>query len=312
MNTPLPVISIVIVSLNGAEALPLCLGALASLDWPADRHEVIVVNNGSSDGTKDLLDSWSHGPIHAIHLPRNLGFAGGNNVGMRLAKGDWVVLLNDDAELSPEWARTFAESAASHPEAGILGSLLLYPDGSTIQHAGGVVEANALTKHIGVGEADEGQYDSNNPCDYVTGAVFAIRRDVLVAVGLLDEGYWPIYFEEIDYCWRAWKAGYSVLMTPARAIHHESRTTVALSEGFLRKYHRNRLRYVAMNFGPRRFLRWMRAEYRWLRDNRKYLPWWIMISTYAKCLFLSFGWMLLRCAGIRRGGRLPEVRGPGA
>lgn len=304
MNTPLPLISFVIVSLNGAEALPLCLGALARLDWPADRYEVIVVNNGSTDGTRELLDSWPECPIQPIHLPRNHGFAGGNNVGIRRAKGDWVVLLNDDAELSVDWARTFAQSAAAHPEGGILGSLLLYPDGTTIQHAGGVVEANALTKHTGVGETDRGQHDSIVPCDYVTGAVFAMRRDVLLAVGLLDEGYWPIYFEEIDYCWRAWKAGFSVLMTPARAIHHESRTTVALSEGFLRKYHRNRLRYVVMNFGPRRVARWARAEYRWLRDNRKYLPWGLMIPMYAKCFLLGFGWLILRGAGIRRGGRL--------
>ncbi len=293
-NVSCPLISFVIVSLNGEEALPLCLKALQRLDWPKDLTEVIVVNNGSTDGTRKLLDSWGKDSIQAIHLPKNRGFAGGNNVGIQRAKGDWVVLLNDDAELSQDWAKTITNWANSYPMAGILGSLLLYPDGVTIQHAGGIVEENALTKHIGAGETEHGQFPGGNSCDYVTGAVFAIRRDTLRLVGLLDEGYWPIYFEEIDYCWRARKAKFEVLMTPAKAIHRESRTTVALSKGFLRKYHRNRLRYAFMNFGPRRLARWLRAEIRWLNNNRKYLPWGILTLTYAKCLFLSPVWFATR------------------
>lgn len=289
-----PFLSIVIVSLNGASVLPACLESIERLDWPYDRLEVIVVNNGSRDATRDIAEAWRDRRVRPVHLPRNRGFAGGNNEGLLRAKGDWVVLLNDDTELDPSWGRRLMEEAREHPGAGVLGSLLLYPDRRTVQHAGGILRPNALTDHIGSGETDSGQFERTVPCDYVTGACFAIRRDVLEKVGLLDPGYWPIYFEEIDYCRRVREAGYEVLTTPARCIHHESRTTVAYSPGFLKKYHRNRLRFVALNYTPREIARWARAEARWLRGTWKWLPRRLLLEVYLRGCLLGPGWMVKR------------------
>jgi GT2 family glycosyltransferase len=298
--------TIVIVSLNGEPVLPACLESIDRLDWPRDRLEVILVNNGSTDGTAAIADAWRHRRVTPVHLPANRGFAGGNNAGIALARGDWVILLNDDTEVDPGWLGRLIEEGRAHPGAGVLGSLLLYGDGRTVQHAGGRVLPNALTAHIGAQEEDRGQFGETRPCDYVTGAAFAIRRAALDAVGLLDEGYWPIYFEEIDYCRRVRTAGFEVLATPARAIHHESRTTVALSPGFLRKYHRNRLRFAAINFTFREKLRWLAHEWRWLADNRRHLPWAILLEAYARVLPCVPWWWI---TGMRR-RRNPRIGNP--
>lgn len=295
MSQPCELVSVVIVSLNGASVLPQCLRSLQALDWPDAQLEIIVVNNGSSDATPQILEEWRPRGVKPIHLPRNLGFAGGNNVGMRRARGEWVILLNDDTEVEPEWVCDLMNVARAHPEAGILGSLLFYPDRRTIQHAGGVVHANALTAHIGQGQENaHGQLGNVRECDYVTGAAFAIRRAVIDRIGYLDASYWPIYFEEIDYCWRARAAGFSILMTPARAIHHESRTTVAYSQGFLRKYHRNRLRFALLNFPARRLASFVRSELRWLFQTWRHLPRRILLESYLRAgLFLPF-WLAKR------------------
>jgi O-antigen biosynthesis protein len=273
-----------------------CLEALYALDWPSDQLEIIVVNNGSTDGTAHVLQGWAERGVTIITLPRNAGFAGGNNPGILRARGDWIILLNDDTEVHRDWLRVLMKHAESRPDAGLLGSLLVYGDRHTVQHAGGVVQPNALTNHIGSGQELATQHRRVRECDYVTGAAIAIRRDVVRAVGLLDPGYWPIYFEEIDYCWRARRAGFVILQTPALCVHHESRTTQAWSPGFLRKYHRNRLRYVVMNFGPRRTTAWSRAEVRWLQNNWNVLPRRLLLEVYLKALFLLPGWVAKRFA----------------
>lgn len=292
----LPLVSIIVVSLNGESVLPRCIDSLFALDWPADKLEIIAVNNGSSDGTREILDSYQPRGLKPIHLPSNLGFAGGNNVGIRAAGGDWVILLNDDTEAPREWVRELMHFAQVRPRAGILGSLLLYPDRKTIQHFAGVIRPNGLTQHIGNGEEDCGQYSDVRDADYVTGAAFAIRRDVIDRIGLLDPGYWPIYFEEIDYCWRARGAGFEVVATPARAIHYESRTTVVHSEGFMKKYHRNRIRFVMLNFSPARLFSAVAEEKRWLCSNRPHLPLRLLAGVYAKCALMAPCWLSKRVA----------------
>jgi len=188
-------------------------------------------------GNNNLLPqnkSGNNPQVTLLRAGRNLGFAGGNNLGIRKAQGDIIVLLNDDTEVAPDWLSVARRSIESLPDWGILGAKLLYPDKTTIQHAGGTIQPNALTQHIGNGEIDIGQYDTIKQCDYVTGAAFFIRREVVDTIGLLDEGYFPIYFEEVDYCFRARAAGYEVYYVPGiKVLHYESRTTKKLSRGFL-------------------------------------------------------------------------------
>jgi GT2 family glycosyltransferase len=274
--------SVVITSLNGEKALPPCLSALFKTRWKD--FEVILVDNGSTDGTSEMVrQGW--GAVKIIRAEKNLGFAGGNNLGMRAAKGDWIVLLNDDTEVHPGWLQALDEVAALHKDAGILGCKLLYPDGKTIQHAGGWIEPNGLTHHKGYGEEDKGQYNELKECEYVTGAAFAMKREAIQKIGLLDEKFFPIYFEEIDFCTRAVKEGYKIYYVPrAVVIHHESRTTGKFSPGFLFKYNKNRWRYLFKNKSFPELLRAARHELKWLVKNRPkdiFIP---LIKSYAAVL----------------------------
>lgn len=260
----------------------MCLAALDATQW--DDLEVIVVDNGSTDGTSETTRRCAPDAI-MIRSERNLGFAGGNNLGLVRATGDVLVLLNDDCEVRADWLTEWMAAADALPDWGVLGCKLLYPGGKTIQHAGGVIEPNALTKHLGYMEPDDGRFDELRRCDYVTGAAFAIKREVMEKIGLLDPEYFPIYFEENDYCARAARAGFGVYYVPrAVVIHHESMTTKKLSFGFLCKYHRNRLRFMIKNFSAEELRRAMRQEAKWLIGHR---PWDValpLLRAYGHCL----------------------------
>jgi GT2 family glycosyltransferase len=289
-----PLISVIIVSLNGEERMPACLRAVYQSDWP--NLEVIVVDNGSADRTSEVTKREAPQAM-VIRAERNLGFAGGNNLGLERAQGELLVLLNDDCEPYPGWLKALAQAADELPDWGVLGCKLLYPgDEKIIQHAGGLVEANALSKHVGYGERDEGQHNGRTRCAYVTGAAFAIRRETLERVGLLDAGFFPIYYEELDFCYRAARAGYGSYYVPdAEVIHHESMTTKRLSFGFLCKYHRNRLRFIIRNFDRGQLRRAMRRECSWLIRHR---PW----GDFAP-LLLAYGRALLGIVPLWRARR---------
>ena len=251
------------------------LDSLRALDYP--RYETIVVDNGSTDNLAEIVRD-EYPEVRLIQSPVNLGFAGGNNLGLRQAEGDILVLLNDDTEVRPGWLRAWADVAARHPRWGVLGCKLLYPDGRTIQHAGGVVHANGQTDHFGYEQPDDGRFDEPIRCDYVTGAALAIRRETFEQLGPLDEKYFPIYYEENDYCWQARRVGYEVLYVPdAVVIHHESRTQVRFSFRFIVRYTRCRIRFLAKCFSKWDLLRAARQELRWwlsahpLRERVAYL-----------------------------------------
>jgi GT2 family glycosyltransferase len=135
----------------------------------------------------------------------------------------------------------------------------------------------------------------------VTGAAFVINRFLLGLLGPLDEAFWPIYYEETDLCWRAAEIGYVSYLVPAsRVVHHESMTTDRLSPGFLRKYHRNRWRFMIKNFSRRELMRALRAEVRWLRGHRPsdhYLP---LLTALLSTLIHLPGLLMARMRSRRR------------
>jgi len=279
---PEPFFSIIIVSLNGGPVIARALESLRATDY--DRYEVIVVDNGSTDNLAEVVKTGFPEAL-LIQSPINLGFAGGNNLGMRQAQGAVLVLLNDDTEVRPGWLRAWAEAMRERPRWGVLGCKLLYPGGRLIQHAGGVVESNGQTHHIGYEQEDDGRFDAMLACDYVTGAAIALRRAMTLRLGPLDEKYFPIYFEETDYCWQARRVGYEVLYVPgAVVIHHESRTQGRFSFRFVFRYTRCRMRFLLKCFSRRELLRAARQELRWWRrfGNRAfYLP---FLAGYAAAL----------------------------
>lgn len=251
-------VAVLVLTWNGQDYIQPCLAALAQQQYTG-QYGVLVVDNGSTDETVALVDQ--HTPrVALIRNDYNLGFAGGNNVGLRaLLAGtapapldgvpDMVVLLNQDTEVAPDWLAHLVATFEERPDVGIAGCKILFPDGTTLQHTGGGVEWPLGTgKHRGAGEPDEGQYDDAEAAaaiDYVTGAAMAIRTSVLDMVGLLDDGYTPAYFEDVDLCYRARAAGFALAYVPHAALRHaESTSLEGQSARHQRAYHRNRLRFV--------------------------------------------------------------------
>lgn len=242
--------SVIIPVWNGREYLTSCLTAVLSQDYP--EAEIIAVDNASSDGSADLIES-AFPEVHLIRNEHNLGFAGGCNVGLEAATGDVLVLLNQDTHVHRHWLRELC-GTLKDPRIGVAGCKILYPDGKTIQHAGGWIDwPLGLAHHYGRGKRDEGNWDASRAVDYVTGAAMAFRRDVMERIGLLDEQFWPGYFEDIDYCFRAEEADYIVqYAADATLLHHE--TTSSQPSAVSEHYQRGRWRFLLKHVSPKRIL----------------------------------------------------------
>jgi GT2 family glycosyltransferase len=233
--------SVVVLVWNGIEYLAICLDAVLAQEYPD--LEVIVVDNGSTDGSPELV-AERFPQVKLIRNERNLGFSAGNNQGLRAATGDMLVLLNHDTEVHPGWLAAMAH-ALDEPSTGIVGCKLLYPDG-TIQHAGAYLYGpRGASEHIGRHAADDGRFDEFGDAEFVTAAAMAIRRPALEKTGLLDEGFAPIYYEDVDWCYRARAAGYRVVYQPQAVVtHYESVTADRVSHDHRFNLHHGRLRFM--------------------------------------------------------------------
>lgn len=259
-----PTASVIVLAWNGMGYLESCLKSLLSQDFGT--FEVIVVDNGSTDGSPDFV-AQHYPQVKLIRNERNLGFAAGNNVGLRAATGDILVLLNQDTQVQPGWLGALIDTF-SDPGIGMVGCKLLYPDG-TIQHAGGFLQgARGESAHIGRHMIDDGQYDQLADAEFVTAAALGISRTALATIGPLDEEFVPAYYEDIDWCYRARAAGFRVVYQPrAVVIHHESASTSSPSYDGLYALHQGRLRFLFKHRPLEQLLKeFLPAERAWLED----------------------------------------------
>lgn len=239
-------VSIIVLVWNGARFLDACLTALIAQDY-ADR-EIIVVDNDSKDESVAIAKKYTR-DIITLRNDYNLGYSAGNNAGIKAARGEVIVLLNQDTVVRPGWLAAIVDPF-SKPSVGIVGCKLLYPNSSKFQHAGGYLNSDeALPRHFGWGEEDNGQYDVPIEPDFVTGAAFAMHRRVLEKLGPLDEGFHPAFFEEIDYCYRARRAGFRIVYQPAAVSYHYETTTLP-PDSYERAsaFQRNRIRFILRNW----------------------------------------------------------------
>jgi len=258
--------SMIVINWNGAAFLRGCLEAL--LVQAMDEDEIVVVDNNSTDHSVELLRTDFPG-VKLLCNERNLGYAGGANVGLRAAQGEVLVLLNPDVQVHAGWLAALKD-ALKDEWVGVAGCKLLYPGDEIIQHAGGMINFPLATAdHYGYRQRDEGQWDQEREVDYVTGAALALRRDVLGKAGFFDEGFYPAYYEEVDFCFRVREAGYQVRYVPgAVATHYEYASVQEASLRYLRLFHRNRLRFVLKHCEPRGFLDdFIPAETVWLKEK---------------------------------------------
>lgn len=242
--------AVLVLTWNGGATALRCLSALRAL-VPAP-ETVLVVDNASTDGTADhVADRFPDYGL--IRNPRNLGFAAGMNVGIRALLNRaqppaTIILLNQDTVVDPGWFAAITAPLADNPRLAAVGCKIRYPDG-TLQHAGMRLDwPRAIVQHTGWHEPDLGQYDTPCVADLVTAAAIALRTSALLQIGLLDEGYSPAYFEDVDLCWRLRQAGYLLYYEPrATLIHQES---LSLRDELTRSahYNRGRLRFVLKSY----------------------------------------------------------------
>jgi GT2 family glycosyltransferase/Flp pilus assembly protein TadD/glycosyltransferase involved in cell wall biosynthesis len=211
-----------ILALNNVVLTKQCLESI--FDNTAGDFEVCVVNQASTDGTKEYLDSLGD-RIHVLHLPKNIGFIGGNNLVMERYP-DWdIVLLNNDTLVQEGWLTALRKRAYDEPRIGVVGAKLLYPDGR-LQEAGGEIFQDGSGRNIGkADDPDRHIYNVSRDVDYCSGACLFIKRAVLDEIGYLDDIFSPAYWEDTDLCFRARKAGWRVVYEPeARVVHLEGAT----------------------------------------------------------------------------------------
>jgi GT2 family glycosyltransferase len=212
-------VSIVIPTFNRLDLTRECLRGIAET---APGAEVIVVDNGSIDGTRAFLQAeQSAGRLRCLLNEENLGFGRACNRAVTLSERECVLLLNSDIVPLAGWLDAML-AELDDPAVGIVGSRLLYPD-RRIQHAGADFTAIGETEHVyRYAAADDPAVVVARDCPVVTGASLLVRRSLYDTLGGFDEGYW-MYVEDVDLCIRAWHAGYRVrYCADSVLIHYES------------------------------------------------------------------------------------------
>ena len=265
-SSSLPLASIVIPNWNGVQHLRVCLDALRAQTYP--QIEVILVDNGSTDGSQALVEE--HYPeVRWLGLETNLGLTGGNNAGFRAAQGEVLISLNNDTEADPNFVEALVRALQDHPQAGMAAAkMMLFDQRNRIHSAGDGYGTDGIPFNRGVWEEDEGQFDEAGWIFGGCGGAVAYRRSMLDEVGFFDESFF-MYCEDVDLNWRSQLAGWRCWYAPEAIVYHKLSAT---GGGPIASYFtgRNTLWVIAKNY-PGRLLRkyWrhiLRAQWHIARD----------------------------------------------
>lgn len=213
-----PLVSVIIPHWNGREHLEVCLNALRRQTYA--RHEVILVDNGSTDGSQATIRS-DFPEVCLIELNENRGFTGACNAGYAAAQGEIICLLNNDTEAELGWLAAVVAAFQERPEVGSVASKMLLFDRRNVFHtAGDYYRVDGVPGNRGVWQTDSGQYDQATRVFGACGGAAAYRRAMLDEIGFLDDAF---YFscEDVDLAWRANLAGWQVLYTPEAVVYHK-------------------------------------------------------------------------------------------
>lgn len=243
-------VSIIILNWNGLDFTRKCLASIKSkTSYPS--YEIIIVDNGSNGSeVTELKKIHSKGLINRLILNKsNKGFSGGNNQGIKAAKGSYLLLLNNDTTLTKNWLTELVKTAEKNKKIGIVGPNIesYYQPG--IVFGGGYVDGSGAARHSYAKKESE--------AEQVGGAALFFKREVLEKIGGLDEGFNPIYFEETDFCTRAKRAGFKVVFTPkSKIVHFEGGIMKKQTgRGSAVTINKNRIRYMLLHFNVFRLLK---------------------------------------------------------
>ena len=240
-------VSIISINYNQAEVTCEMLSSLQKLTYP--NVEIIVIDNGSPTDPTQIITS-SFPDIKYIRSNHNLGFAGGNNLGIKNSTGDYIMFLNNDTEVDPGFLEPLVQLFESNPYAGLASSKILYHNSDDVIQYAGSTSINPFTgrnKRIGFMEKDSGQYESIRETDLGHGAAMMVPRKVIDKIGVMPEFFF-LYYEEVDWCESIKRAGYKIYFVPQSKVYHKESMSVGKNSA-LKTYYltRNRLLFMRRN-----------------------------------------------------------------
>jgi len=244
-----PKVSIVILNFNGKEYLKNCFNSLKNQTFL--NYEVIMVDNASTDGSVEYVKRdfpW----VKIIQNERNLGFAEGNNIGAKHASGDYIVFLNNDAEVHSRWLEELVRIANSDPSVGICGCKVLDLDQkNVIRNVGITLDKYGFPYDRAGGKKNNIQHDFITDAFVISGVAFLIRREIWKRTGGFDSALF-IYVEELDLCWRTLLLGYRIVVNPFSVVYHRKMGMTTGKTPYAKKKYfseRNTLRTLLKNYG---------------------------------------------------------------
>jgi O-antigen biosynthesis protein len=219
----MPSSSIIIPTHNGVDHLRLCLASLEETLPEPFPGEVIVVDDGSDEDMRALLEEWQESIPHlkVVRNAQNRGFVASCNRGARAAKGDILIFLNDDTMPQKGWLQALLRTFREHPDVGAAGGKLIYPDGR-LQEAGNFVFSDGSAANFGRDDRviEAPLYNHVREVDYCSAALLATPRSLFSEIGGFDKRYEPGYYEDTDYCFEVRKHGHRVYYQPESVVVH--------------------------------------------------------------------------------------------
>ena len=260
-----PLISVIVVNWNRRELLEKCLDSLAQQSYP--RFEVMVIDNGSSDGSADLVRTMAQGfpvPLRVIVNSNNRGFCAANNQGFAETEGSLIALLNNDAEADPNWLAEMEEVSRKTEDTGMVASkVLVWEDPARIDKIGHLIYPDGQNRGRGTGQIDQGQFDRVQETLWPDGCAALYRRAMLDEVGGFDEEFFA-YADDAELGLRGRIAGWMCWTAPKAVVRHHRGATLGLdSARRLTLIERNRV-LLAVKLFPWNLL-WANGAYYLIR-----------------------------------------------
>ena len=247
-----PLVSVIILNWNGRAFLDDCLRSLKRQTY--DNYEIILVDNGSQDDSVEFINTYYKDTLRLIRLPENKGFAGGNNAGLKEARGAYIAILNNDTEVDREWLHNLINCINRDEKTGMVGSKVMnYYKRDEIDNTGHLIYPDGLNRGRGRLEKDCGQYDTSEEILFPSGCAGFYKKKMLDEIGGFDETFFS-YGDDTDIGLHGRYLGYKAIFCPEAVVYHKySGTTGSYSREKAFYVERNRV-WILIKYFSARFI----------------------------------------------------------
>lgn len=250
-----PKISIIFTNYNGGENPLNCLDSIKKLNYPQKYLEIIIVDNHSTDGSTNEIEK-KFPEAKLLYQTKNLGFAGAINVGIKHASGEYLFITNDDIVFEKDSLKILIEYAKTHPNIGVIG-------GKQLNYETKKFYTGGRNFNLFIGKPFPVVSETPTECNAIDGCTMLIPKEVISKVGLFDSGFWPVLFEDLDFCWRVRKEGLLIIYHPkAIFLHHyaQSVSKIPCDKLYFINF-KNKLRFIIKHANLVQFLSYIFIHY---------------------------------------------------